>query len=107
MTPSGATQYSNGLRGKKRTESERERQIVDALAERAVQRINANMNPLSTAELLDAAHQIIAVTRGETMLTTNTPTKPTKKKLWILGLGLDRRLEPSTKQTFGLLSACN
>jgi len=85
VTPSAVTQYANGLRGKKRTESEREGQIIDALAEKATQRIEGNMGPLSTAELLDTAHEIIAVTRGETMLTTSSVGKGRESAIILKG----------------------
>jgi predicted transcriptional regulator len=68
VTPSAVTQYANGARGKKQPETERQQRITDALAEKGTQRINGNMESLSALELLDAAHQIIAVTRGEMIL---------------------------------------
>ena len=42
--------------------------LIAALADKCGQRINANMEPLGTVELLDVAHQILAVTNPQRAL---------------------------------------
>src|SRR2546428_11405223 len=68
VTPPAVTQYSKGVRGKRLVETEHQRQLIAALADKCGQRINANMEPLGTVELLDVAHQILAVTNPQRAL---------------------------------------
>ncbi len=97
VTPPAVTQYLKGVRGKKITETENQKQIIDALAEKGAQRINGNMEPLSTVELLDVAHQILAVTSGERMLGTRSESKKKSKSIAILKERLQLELKAAQK----------
>jgi hypothetical protein len=55
------------------------------------------MDPLSTAELLDTAHQIIAVTRGETMLTANSENGKERESTIVLKGRLQLELKAAQK----------
>ena len=68
VTPPAVTQYLKGVRGTKMPELENMRQMIDALADKAANRIKGGMAPLSTVELLDVIHQILAVSSGEGVL---------------------------------------
>ena len=68
VTQPAVTQYLKGVRGKKIAELENQEQIIDALADKAAHRINAEMEPLSIVELLDVIHQILTVSSGEGIL---------------------------------------
>ena len=70
VTPAAVTQYLKGVRGRKMPETENQKQIVDTLAEKAAQKINGDMGPLSTVELLDVIHQVLTVKDAETTLQT-------------------------------------
>ena len=93
VTPPAVTQYLKGVRGKKITETENQKQMIDALAEKGAQRINGNMEPLSTIELLDVAHQILAVTSGERMLGTRSESRKKSKSIAILKARLQLELK--------------
>jgi predicted transcriptional regulator len=71
VTPAAVTQYLKGVRGKKHAEDENRKRVMDALADKVAQRINGSMEPLTTMELLDVAHQLLTVTNGREYLTTN------------------------------------
>jgi rubrerythrin len=71
--------------------------MIDALAEKGAQRINGNMEPLSTVELLDVAHQILAVTSGERMLRASSESKKNSKSLAILKGRLQLELKAAQK----------
>jgi len=47
VTAPAVTQYLNGVRGKKPSENENQKRVIDALAEKAGQRINGGMEPLT------------------------------------------------------------
>ena len=97
VTPPAVTQYLKGVRGKKVTETENQKQIIDALAEKGAQRINGNMEPLSTVELLDVAHQILAVTSGERMLGSRSESGKKSKSIAILKARLQLELKAAQK----------
>ena len=97
VTPPAVTQYLKGVRGKKTTETQHQKQIIDALAEKAAQRINGNTEPMSTVELLDVAHQILAVTSGEKMLGTRPESGRKSKSVPILKARLQLELKAAQK----------
>lgn len=68
VTQPAVIQYLKGVRGKKTEELENQKQVIDALADKAAQRINDDKEPLGTIELLDVIHQILTVSSGEGML---------------------------------------
>ena len=97
VTPPAVTQYLKGVRGKKTTETQQQKQIIDALAEKAAQRINGNTEPMSTVELLDVAHQILAVTSGERMLALKPANGRKSKSVPILKARLQLELKAAQK----------
>ncbi len=97
VTPAAVTQYSKGARGKKRVETENQRPLIDALAEKCAQRINANMEPLGTVELLDVAHQILAVTNREGALRAELKDGKTGRFIAILKERLQLELKAAQK----------
>ena len=99
VTPPAVTQYLKGVRGKKITETENQKQMIDALAEKGAQRINGNMEPLSTIELLHVAHQILAVTSGERMLGTRSESRKKSKSIAILKARLQLELKAAAKMS--------
>lgn len=84
VTPAAITQYLKGARGKKLTETQNQRQMIDALAEKGAQRINGNMEPLGTVELLDVAHEILTVTSGEKLVGSKSENKKKSESIAIL-----------------------
>jgi predicted transcriptional regulator len=97
VTPAAVTQYLKGVRGKKLGETENQKDMIDALAEKGAQRINGSMEPLSTVELLDVAHQILAVTSGERILSTRSENSKTSKSIAILKGRLQLELKAAQK----------
>ena len=97
VTPAAITQYSKGVRGKKIAEAPSQRQIIDALAEKGAQRIKANMEPISTVELLDIAHQILTVTSGERMLATKPENRKKSESIVILKERLQLELKAAQR----------
>ena len=97
VTPAAITQYSKGVRGKKITETPNQKRIINALAEKGAQKIKGNMEPLSTVELLDIAHQILTVTNGERMLTTKSENKKKSESVAILKVRLQLELKAAQR----------
>jgi predicted transcriptional regulator len=97
VTPAAITQYSKGVRGKKIAEAPSQRQIIDALAEKGAQRIKGNMEPISTVELLDIAHQILTVTSGERMLATKPDNRRKSESIVILKERLQLELKAAQR----------
>jgi hypothetical protein len=58
--------------------------MIDALAEKGAQRIKESMEPLSTVELLEVAHQILTVTSGEKMLLSKSEDRKKAESIIIL-----------------------
>jgi hypothetical protein len=75
VTPAAVTQYLKGIRGRRLAETQNQRQMIDALAEKGAQRIKGNLEPLSTVELLDVAHQILTVSSGEKIIGSKSENK--------------------------------
>jgi hypothetical protein len=98
VTPAAVTQYLKGARGRRLTETEHQKRIIDALAEKAAQRINGNMEPLSAVELLDVAHQILTVTNGEKIIGSKSEGKGEKKGESIALLKVRLQLELKAAQ---------
>lgn len=97
VTPAAVTQYLKGVRGGRLKESENQKQMIAALAEKGAQRIKGNMEPLSTVELLDVAHQILALNRGEKMLCTESESKEKSKSIAVLKARLQLELKAAQK----------
>jgi len=68
VSPAAVTQYLKGRRGNKLHESKNQEQIIDALAEKAAQRIRNSTGPLEVIELIDAGYQLLAAGTGEKIL---------------------------------------
>ncbi|HUK29142.1 MAG TPA: hypothetical protein VLV31_12020 [Candidatus Acidoferrales bacterium] len=101
VTPPAVTQYLKGVRGTEMREIEGQKQMIDALAEKAARRIGGDMNPLSTVELLDVAHQIIAVNSGEGILRSYYASGEKSKSIALLRDRLQLELKAS-QQCFSL-----
>ncbi len=96
VTPAAVAQYTKGVRGKKLIGMVNQ-QLIDPLAEKAAQRINGNMEPLGTVELLDVAHQTLALTSGENILVTKTENRKKSKSIAILKGRLQLELKAAQK----------
>jgi len=68
VSPAAVTQYLKGRRGNKLHESKNQEHIIDALAEKAAQRIRSSTGPLEVIELIDAGYQLLAEGTGEKIL---------------------------------------
>ena len=97
VTPPAVTQYSKGVRGKRLVETEHQRQLIAALADKCGQRINANMEPLGIVELLDVAHQILAVTSRQKAPSAESKDGKTGQFITILKERLQLELEAAQK----------
>ena len=97
VTPAAVTQYSKGVRGKRTVEFEHQKQLIDALADKCAQRINANMDPVGTVELLDVAHQILAVTSRQKAPSAESKDGKTGQFITILKERLQLELEAAQK----------
>lgn len=78
-------------------ETENQRQIVDTLAEKAAQKINVGMEPLSTLELLDVIHQILTVSNAERTLQTRASNAEKTESIAILKSRLQLELRAAEK----------
>jgi predicted transcriptional regulator len=97
VTPAAVTQYLKGIRGKQLEETENQIQILNALTEKAALRLNENMEPLSTVELLDAGHEILTVASGETILDAKSDSWRKSKSSMILKARLQLELKAAQK----------
>jgi predicted transcriptional regulator len=97
VTQAAVTQYLKGVRGKKPTEDENQKRVIEALADKAAHRIKGNMEPLTTMELLDTAHQLLAVTSGEKILSTRSENFERNKFTPILTDRLQLELKAAQK----------
>ena len=97
VTSAAVTQYLKGVRGKKSTEDENRKRVIEALADKAAHRITGNLEPLSAMELLDTAHQLLAVTSGENILSTRTENDNRNKSTPILTDRLQLELQAAQK----------
>jgi predicted transcriptional regulator/rubrerythrin len=97
VTPAAVTQYSKGARGKRLTENDNQKRIIEALAEKGSQRIRRNMGTLSTVELLDVAHEVLAVTAGEGMLRESSDDGKRSRSIAILKGRLQLELKAAQK----------
>jgi len=68
VTPAAVTQYTKGRRGNKPAGNQNYQEIIDALAEKAAQRIRGGTGPLELVELLDSAYQLLAASKGQKIL---------------------------------------
>lgn len=68
VTPAAVTQYVKGRRGSRLARNQSHEQIIDALAEKASNKIRSETGPLEIVELLDAAYQLVAASKGERIL---------------------------------------
>ena len=103
VTPPAVTQYLKGVRGTKLREVENQKQMIDALADKAAQKIKGDMNPLSTVELLDVIHQILAVRNGEGILRSSSVSENVEKNESIAVLKDRLQLElKAAQQCFSL-----
>ena len=68
VTPPAVTQYLKGRRGNKFSENRNQEQIIEALAEKAAQRIRSSAGPLRVVELVDAGYQLLTATKGQRIL---------------------------------------
>jgi len=97
VTQPAVTQYLKGVRGKKIAELEDQKQMIDALADKAAYRINAEMEPLSTVELLDVIHQILTVSSGEGILRASSENAEMNKSIAALKDRLQLELKAAQK----------
>jgi predicted transcriptional regulator len=72
VSPAAVTQYLKGSRGNKLQETKNQEHIIEALAEKAAQRIRNGAGPLEVVELIDAGYQLLAAGAGERILQTKT-----------------------------------
>jgi len=84
VTPPAVTQYLKGVRGTKLREAENQKQMIDALADKAAQKIRGDTEPLSTVELLDVIHQILAVHNGEGILRSGSENMEKNESIAVL-----------------------
>ncbi len=80
VSPAAVTQYLKGSRGNKLQETKNQEHIIEALAEKAAQRIRSGTGPLEVVELIDAGYQLLAADTGERIL--QTKTEPTRSE-WL------------------------
>jgi len=96
VTQPAVTQYLKGVRGKKMPELENQKLMIDALADKAAQKIGGGMEPLTTIELLDVIHQILTVTSGEGMLRSGSSAEK-NKSIALLKVRLQLELKAAQK----------
>jgi len=80
VSPAAVSQYLKGRRGNKLHESKNQEHIIEAIAEKAAQRIRNGLGPLELIELIDAGYQLLAAGTGEKIL--QTKAEPQKNE-WI------------------------
>lgn len=100
VTQPAVIQYLKGVRGKQIAEVESQKQMIDALADKAAQRINGDMEPLSTMELLDVIHQILTVSNGEGMLRASPENGERNRSMAVLRGRLQLELKAAQKCFF-------
>jgi len=96
VTPAAVTQYAKGKRGNKLGRNHGHEQIIDALAEKAAQRIRSGTGSLELVELLDSAYQLLAASKGQRILDSKLRS-PTRNK-WMTILKERLRLELNAAQ---------
>jgi len=84
VTPAAVTQYTKGRRGNRLSRNQNHQQIIDALAEKAAQRIRGGTGPLELVELLDSAYQLLAASKGQKILEARLPSPARNEWMTIL-----------------------
>jgi rubrerythrin len=96
VTPAAVTQYTKGRRGNKLGRNQSHQQIIDALAEKAAQRIRSGTGSLELVELLDSAYQLLAASKGQRTL--DTKLRSSARNEWMTILKDRLRLELNAAQ---------
>lgn len=96
VTPAAVTQYLKGKRGNKLPDSGT-KLILNALTDRAAQRIRSGTGSLEFIELLDAAYQLLSAQRGQRILESRAERPVNQESIRILRQRLQLELKAAEK----------